>query len=328
MRLANPEYLLFLLLLIPLLFFRRRASAGVLFSSIELFQKVHVKKRFNARMLLSVLRGLAILLFVVALARPQTGKRWTEIPSAGIDIYLVMDTSESMMGLDFKIKGKSVPRMTVVKNVATEFVKQRSGDRIGVIVFGSEAFTVAPLTTDHALVADFIARMKSSMAGPKTALGSGLGVAVKRMQKVSGKSKVVILLTDGVNNSGRIPPLVAAEMASQFNIKVYTIGVGSKGEIPFRIETPLGTQQIYRKGDLDEETLQRIAMKTGGKYFKATDTASLEQTYREIDTLEKTEVKMKEYTEYTELFHWFLIPGMIALLLEMILGNTLLRKLP
>ena len=166
------------------------------------------------------------------------------------------------------------------------------------------------------------------MAGNATALGSGLGVAIKRMQGLLGKSKVVILLTDGVNNSGRIPPIVAAEMAAQLNVKVYTIGVGSKGEIPFRVETPFGAQLMYRKADLDEDTLQQIAVKTGGKYFRAADTAALEKTYREIDTLEKTEVKMKEYTEYTELFHWFLISGMILLVFEILLGNTLLRKLP
>jgi Ca-activated chloride channel family protein len=328
MRFANPEYLLCLLFIIPLLVFYKRKEAGVHFSSIELLKQIKTKNRFNARMVLTVFRVLTMILFVVALARPQTGKRFSEIPSAGIDIILAIDTSDSMMGLDFKIDGKPTPRITVVKNVATEFVKQRSGDRIGVVVFGSEAFTQVPLTLDHGIVIDFISKIKSGMAGGATAVGSGLGTAIARMQGTTGKSKVVILLTDGVNNSGRIPPLVAAEIATHFNIKVYTIGAGSKGQIPFRVETPLGAQLIYREGDLDEETLKRIAEKTGGKYFKATDTDSLKRTYREIDALEKTEIKVKEYTEYTELFHWFLIPGIIVLLIEIILGNTILRKFP
>jgi Ca-activated chloride channel family protein len=327
MRLAHPEYLLCLLLIVPLLVFGDR-RATLPFSNIENLTFLGTRKRIDPRILLKLLRVATIVLFVVALTRPQTGKRFTDIPSAGIDLILALDTSESMMGLDFKVGGKRVPRLEVVKNVATEFVKQRNGDRMGVVVFGGEAFTLAPLTLDHAMVLDFISQIKSGMAGNATAIGSGLGVAVNRMKGLPGKSKVVILLTDGVNNSGRVPPLVAAQIASEFGIKVYTIGAGSKGQVPYRVDTPLGMQQIYRESDLDEETLKQIAEKTGGKYFRTTDTESLSRIYQEIDLLEKTNVKVTEYTEYTDLFHLFLLCGIAALLLEIILGNTLLRTLP
>jgi Ca-activated chloride channel family protein len=328
MRWANPEYLLGLLFIIPLLFWGNRKKTGISYSSIAILQNLPVTTRLSPRIFLKILRVLAITLFVLALARPQTGKKFTEIPSAGVDIILAMDTSESMMGLDFKIDGRQTPRLEVVKNVATEFVGRRSGDRIGVVVFGEEAYTLAPLTTDHSVVVDFISRIKSGMAGNKTAIGAGLGVAINRMKGLPGKSKIVILLTDGVNNSGRIPPLVAAQIAAQLGVKVYTIGAGSKGQVPYRVETPLGPQQIYRQADLDEETLKRIAQRTGGKYFQATDTTSLQQTYQEIDTLEKTEVKVTEYTEYTDHYHWFLMAGIVALLMEIVLSQTLLRKLP
>ena len=328
LRWANPEYLLCLLLIIPLLFWGNRKKTGISYSSIAILQNLPVKTRLSPRIFLKILRVLAIIGFVLALARPQTGKKFTEIPSAGVDIILAMDTSESMMGLDFKIDGKRTPRLEVVKQVATEFVKGRPSDRIGIVVFGEEAYTACPLTLDHGMVIDSLSEIKAGMAGNKTAIGVGLGTAINRMKNLTAKSKVIILLTDGVNNAGRIPPRTAAEIASQYKMKVYTIGAGSKGQIPFRVDTPLGPQLTYREGRIDEDLLQEIAAQTKGKYFRATDTATLEQTYQEIDRMEKTKMKVKEYTQYNELYHWFLIPALIVLSTEIVLGNTRLRKLP
>ncbi len=327
MRFADPWYFLSLLF-IPLLVYASTQRGRIRFSALSGIKRFRPKGDRSSRMVLLVLRVLALLLFVLALARPQSGRPFSETTAEGIDILLVIDTSESMMGLDFKIDGRRVPRLSVVKQVATEFVKRRPADRIGVVVFGEEAYTVCPLTLDHGMVIDSISEIKAGMAGNKTAIGSGLGTAINRMQNLTSKTKVIILLTDGVNNAGRIPPRTASEIASQYKMKVYTIGAGSKGQIPFRVESPMGPQLIYQEGRIDEALLQEIATQTNGRYFRATDTASLKQTYQEIDRLEKTKRTVKGYMQYNELFHWFLIPALLLLITEITLGNTALRKLP
>jgi len=274
------------------------------------------------------LRCLAIALFVIALARPQSGTKASEVLTEGIDIVLCLDTSGSMQALDFKWENERQNRLQVVKKVVSDFIKGRKNDRIGMVVFGEEAFTQCPLTLDYGVLLSFLDQVKIGMAGDSTAIGSALGTCVKRLKELKSKSKVVILLTDGRNNAGRVSPETAAKIAKTFNIKTYTIGVGTEGEVPFLVDTIFGKKYVYQRVDLDEDTLKEIANITGGKYFKATNTKALEEIYNQIDKLEKTKVEVKEYMEYEELFGWFLLPALACILLEIVLANTRFRKIP
>ena len=274
------------------------------------------------------MRCAAMALFILALARPQSGIKSTEISTEGVDIMLCLDTSGSMQALDFKEDGNRVPRLQVVKRVVNDFIKGRKNDRIGMVVFGQEAFTQCPLTLDYGVLLSFLEKVQIGMAGDSTAIGSALAVCVKRLKDLQSKSKVIILLTDGRHNAGSVTPPTAADIAKSFNIKIYTIGVGTEGEAPFLVDSFFGKQYVYQKVDLDEDTLKDVANRTGGKYFRATNTEALENIYKQIDAMEKTEVKLKEYMEYEELFGWFLVPGLVLLLLEILLANTRLRKIP
>lgn len=273
-------------------------------------------------------RCAAMALFILALARPQSGIKSTEISTEGVDIMLCLDTSGSMQALDFKENGNRVPRLDVVKRVVNDFIKGRKNDRIGMVVFGQEAFTQCPLTLDYGVLLSFLEKVQIGMAGDSTAIGSALAVCVKRLKDLQSKSKVVILLTDGRHNAGSVTPSTAADIARSFNIKIYTIGVGTEGEAPFLVDSFFGKQFVYQKVDLDEDTLKDVANRTGGKYFRATNTEALENIYKQIDAMEKTEVKLKEYMEYEELFAWFLVPGLVLLLLEILLANTRFRTIP
>jgi Ca-activated chloride channel family protein len=233
-----------------------------------------------------------------------------------------------MQGLDFKIDGKPTSRLDVVKRVAADFIKNRPGDRIGLVVFAQDAFTQCPLTLDHGILIDFLDRITAGIAGESTAIGSGIGTAINRMKDIKAKSKVIVLMTDGVNNAGQIPPEKAADLAQSFGIKVYTIGIGSNGDVPFLVNTPFGKQYVYQKADLDENTLRQIAQTTGAQYFRATDTERFQEIYSQIDRMEKTEAKVKQYTEYRELFGWFAGAALLLCLAEVVLGQTLLRKIP
>ena len=275
-----------------------------------------------------MLRCLVIALFVVALARPQSSTKATEVLTEGIDIMLCLDTSGSMQALDFKWGSERQNRLQVVKRVVSEFIRGRKNDRIGMVVFGEEAFTQCPLTLDYGVLLNFLDRVEIGMAGDSTAIGSALGTCAKRLKGLKSKSKVVILLTDGRNNAGSLSPETAAEIAKTFDIKAYTIGVGTEGEVPFLVDSIFGKRYVYQRVDLDEDTLREIAEITGGTYFKATNTKALEEIYNQIDKLEKTKVEVKEYMEYEELFGWFLLPGLACMLLEVILGNTRFRKIP
>ena len=329
-RFEDPWFLLFGLVLLPVLFFhgRKRGKAAIRFSSLLPFRQIAPAKGVAIRQVLIVLRCMGIGLLVLALARPQAGEKETEIITEGVDIMLCLDTSGSMQALDFQLEGERANRLAVVKKVVEDFIKKRKDDRIGMVVFGQEAFTQCPLTMDYGVLLSFLKRLEIGMAGDSTAVGSALATSVKRLKDMPGKSKVVILLTDGRNNAGQISPLTAAEIAKTYNIKVYTIGVGVEGESPFLMETFFGPKYVYQKVDLDEETLREIAEKTDGEYFRATDTASLEKVYDQIDKMERTEAKIKEYTEYEELFHRFALAGLLLLLAEFVLANTRFRKIP
>lgn len=329
-RFQNPEFLL--LLIIPILFLLRyfflSGSGGIVFSSLTGVKSIRPSQAVKARYIVPVLTALGLVLLCLGLARPQAGVKNTEILSEGIDIMLCLDTSGTMQAMDFELDGQKASRLDVVKKVVTDFIHRRKNDRIGMIVFGDQAFTQCPLTLDYGILENFVGRLKVGMAGDMTALGSGLALSVKRLKDLPGKSRIAILLTDGRHNAGRITPETAAEIAKTYNIKVYTIGVGIEGESPFLMDTIFGKRYVYQRVDLDEDTLKQIAEKTGGRYFRATDTASLEKIYGEIDQLEKSEVKIKEYTEYTENFVSYVLLGLVLILGATVLGNTRLRKIP
>ncbi len=329
-RFQDPWFLLFGFVLLPIVFryWKKAGDASFRFSSIALFGKPAATGRMFLRHCLIVLRCLGIGLCIIALARPQAGKKETEIITEGIDIMLCLDTSGSMRALDFELNGQRSDRLAVVKQVVNSFIEKRLNDRIGMVVFGEEAFTQCPLTMDYGVLLSFLRRIEIGMAGDSTAVGSALATSVKRLKDVPGKSKVVILLTDGRNNAGKVSPVTAAEIAKTYDVKVYTIGVGVEGKSPFLVDTLFGRDYVYQQVDLDENTLRQIAKTTRGQYFRATDTVSLERIYEQIDKMEKTESKTKEHMEYNELFIWFAIPGLLLLLAEFTLANTRLRKIP
>ena len=327
-RLAHPWFLLFLIPLIFIFLRGGRSGGRIRFSSVATIKLLIKRHRFHPRQMLLLLRFLALALLIVALSRPQAGKKFTEVKSEGVDIILLLDTSGSMKALDFVEEGERVDRLTVVKKVVSEFVKKRAADRMGLVVFGEDAYTQCPLTLDHGILIDFLEKTEIGMAGDATSIGDALAIGVKRMKDLKAKSKILILLTDGRNTAGEIHPLKAAELAKAFDLKVYTIGVGTNGKAPFLVDTIFGKRYVYQDVDIDEDTLKKIAEATGGLYYRATDTESLKKIYNEIDSLEKTEIRSKEYTEYNEMFHSFLIWGIFLLLIEIFLSQTRLRKIP
>jgi len=329
-RFEDPEFLGFLIFIPGIIWYyiHNRGSAKVRYSSIATLKKLKKPSSLYLRHILVVFRCLAVLFLVVGLSRPQSGHKNTEVLTEGVDIILCLDTSGSMQAMDFKEDGKRKTRLEVVKRVVEDFIKGRKNDRIGMVVFGGQAFTQCPLTLDYGILLSFLKRAEIGMAGDSTALGSALATSVKRLKDLKSKSRVVILLTDGRNNAGRISPETAAEIARTYNVKVYTIGVGTEGKAPFLVDTFFGKQFIWQEVDLDEETLQMIAHETGGKYFRATNTKALAEIYKEIDKLEKSKVKVKEYMEYNELFVWFVFFGLTFILLEVILANTRFMKIP
>ncbi|MFT5166273.1 MAG: Ca-activated chloride channel family protein [Saprospiraceae bacterium] len=281
--------------------------------------------RGKLRVILPILRALAFLVFVIALARPQLTLKEQEIKAEGIDIALVMDLSSSMLAQDFK-----PDRLEVSKQVAADFIDKRPHDRISLVAFAGEAFTQCPLTTDHKVLKEFLAGLKCGILEDGTAIGMGLATAVNRLKDSEAKSKVVILLTDGDNNAGYIQPLTAAEIAKEFEVKVYTIGVGSRGQALTPVRRNSNGQYIFGLANvqIDEQLLNQIAESTSGKYFRATDEESLLQIYNDIDQLEKTEIEVTTIKRYSEEFHRFVIFGIIFLLLEFILRYTILRSIP
>ena len=328
LRFEDP-WLLLMLLLVPVLILRERTIASAInYSSLASLKVLSQHRSKIKAMASTALKFIAITLFIVAFARPQEGRRRTEILSQGVDIVLAIDTSGSMQALDFKKNENQVTRLSVVKDVVAEFVKHREMDRIGMVVFGANAFTQCPLTLDQSILLSFLDKLKIGMAGDATAIGSAIGISVRRLKDLKSKSKIIILLTDGRNNSGTIPPLQAAEIAKTLGIKIYTIGVGKRGKAPFLVDSIFGKRLIYRDVDIDEEVLNKISEMTDAKYFRATDLKSLKDIYNQIDLLEKSKIKSLDHSEYKELFHYFLIPGLILFLTEIIFSNSFLRRLP
>ena len=334
-RFEDPGLLVFLSIVPVMLFYqwKKMGTRRIRFSSLDNLKKIKKSHSLLFRHLVLTLRFLAIILFTIALARPQSGTKNTEVIADSIDIMLCVDTSKSMQALDlgastFPFPDERENRLGIAKKVIRDFIQGRKYDLIGIVVFGDEAYTQCPLTIDYGVLLTFLDQIEIGMAGDSTAIGSALGVCMQRLRDRTAASKVIILLTDGRNNVGNITPVNAAKIAQSFNIKTYTIGVGREGKVPVPIDTPDGRKIVFEQLDLDENTLKKIAEITGGAYFRAVNRSGLEYIYEQIDGLEKTHVEIKHHMEYEELFVWFLIPGLACILLEVILGNTRLRTIP
>ncbi|HHT9137587.1 MAG TPA: vWA domain-containing protein [Candidatus Wunengus sp. YC60] len=323
--------LLIVVILPPLVYFylRRKGTNQVLFPSLETLKKLKPSFFQRYRYILIVLRSAAIVLFVVALARPQYGNERTRVTTEGIDIVLAVDVSGSMLAEDFEMGGRRYNRLYVIKQVVKDFIQRRSNDRIGLVVFSGRAYTQCPMTLDYGMLLQLLEKVEIGMIEDGTAIGSAISSSVDRLRGTKAKSKVVILLTDGRNNAGEIDPFTSAEIAKTFGIKIYTIGAGTKGLAPFPAVDLFGNKVMRQvKIDIDDESLTEIAKITDGKYYRATDTESLKEIYSQIDKLEKTESEVAHYTEYNELFHYFLLPAFGLLLFELGLTKTRFRKIP
>ncbi len=328
---ANP-WLLGLLLTIPLLAYlkgRFGGTAGVLFSTTATLLKIGQRRRSKAGAILAGLVYLSLGLFVIALARPQLGRVVTRVQATGVDIMLALDVSRSMLAEDFTIGNTRANRIEAVKRVTEQFIRERPNDRIGIVAFAGRPYLVSPLTLDHDWLIQNLDRLRIGLVEDGTAVGSAIVSAANRLKDKEAKTKLIVLLTDGDNNAGKVMPITAAEAAKTLGIRIYTIGAGTEGEAPFPMQNAFG-QVVYRNVlvKFEEKVLQQIAAITNGKFFRATDTESLKTIFGEIDKLEKTKVEVEKTAQYRDLFHWFLISGLACLLLEMLLSQTLWRRLP
>ena len=327
MQFANPEYLYLLLLLIPLIAWYvvklSKMQASFKLASTQAFKKVKPNMRVYMRHFPFVLRVISIALIIIVIARPQAVTSWEETESQGIDIVLALDVSGSMLAQDLQPN-----RLEAAKKVASEFVTDRKNDRIGLVIFAGESFTQCPLTTDHKVLLNLLKDVNFGMIEDGTAIGLGLANSVNRLKDSPSKSKVVILLTDGTNNRGQIAPLTAADLAKSYGIRVYTIGVGTKGMAPTPVQTPFGMRIQNMPVDIDEKTLTEIASLTGGQYFRAVDTEGLREVYREIDQMEKYLISVQNVTRKQELFLPFALAALALILIELILRRTWLRTIP
>ncbi|MBO7315666.1 MAG: VWA domain-containing protein [Paludibacteraceae bacterium] len=324
----NPEYLYLLLLLLPVLawyiFKQYQADASLQISSLQklatLSEKLSTKILFHIPF---ILRFLALILLIIVIARPTLSNSVRNETTEGIDIVLAMDISGTMLAEDLRPN-----RLEAAKRVAIEFIVERPNDNIGLVVFAGESFTQCPLTTDHAVLINLFNGIKYGIIEDGTAIGMGLANAVSRIKDSNAKSKVVILLTDGSNNAGEIAPITAAEIAKTFGVRVYTIGVGTRGMARYPVQTPVGIRYQDMPVDIDEDMLRQISGMTGGRYFRATDNDNLKAIYAEIDQMEKTKIAVKEYKKKTEIYLPFAIVAFLLIVVEVILKNTVLKKLP
>ncbi len=328
MQFESPYYLWLLVLLVPIIgYYIWRTlwgGASIQFSSTDALRRAPRTLRYYLRHVPFALRTTAFALMIVAFARPQDVERLSHSNTEGIDIMLSIDVSGSMLARDFK-----PDRITAAKEVAGSFIADRYGDRLGLVVFAGEAFTQSPLTTDQGTLQTLVSRIRSGLIEDGTAIGNGLATAINRLRESETKSKVIILLTDGVNNRGSITPMTAAEIAQAQNIRVYTIGVGSEGMAPYPAIDMYGEMTfIQQKVEIDEKTLQTIAEMTGGRYFRATDKEKLQAIYDEINQMEKSKVEVTERYLYHELFAGWLLAALALLIIEFLLSSLLLKRIP
>lgn len=325
---ANPTYLYLLLLLIPMIGWYIwklcKSQASLQVSSSEAFDAPGATSwKVYLRHVPFVLRMAAVAVLIIILARPQSTNSWQNTSTEGIDIVMAMDISSSMLAQDLKPN-----RLEASKDVAASFINGRPNDNIGLVVFAAESFTQCPLTTDHTVLLNLFKDIQPGIIQDGTAIGLGLANAVSRIKDSQARSKVIILLTDGVNNAGEIAPVTAAEIAKTFGIRVYAIGVGTRGKAPFPFQTAFGIQYQDVDVDIDEPTLKQIAATTGGQYFRATDNASLKEIYSEIDKMEKTKISVQQYSKKQEEYKNWALLLFVLLLVEILLRNTLLRNIP
>jgi len=331
MRFHDPWILGFIVLAIPLIMFaeRRRLHSSFSFPSGKLIEPFRYTVKMRLARAVVFLRALAFALAIVALARPQVVVEEFKTSTEGVDIVLALDTSTSMLAEDFKGDGKRLNRFDVTREVVKDFIERRKDDRMAIVAFAARPYTVCPLTFDHQWLSENLDRVTVGMIEDATAVGSAIAASLSRLKETHAKSKIVILVTDGVNNAGKITPLTAAESAKALAIKIYAVGVGSKGPVPYPVKDQFG--RVFYQNisiDLDEKTLQEIADLTNGKYYRATDTETLRKIYGEIDRLEKTTIEHTGYREYKELFGYFLIGALAFLLFEIILLNTVFIRIP
>lgn len=322
----HPAFFL-LIFLLPAIFFlaKRREKLEFAYSSFELLKDRPATSRMFLFRALPFLRILVFLLLIAAMARPSSVTSDKEYQTNGVDIIIALDISGSMLAEDFQPEN----RVYVAKQEAIKFIQGRENDRIGLVVFAKKAFTQCPLTLDYRILVELLSEIRVGMIADGTAIGMGIATAVNRLRDSNAKSKVIILITDGENNAGNIDPITAAELAKSFGIKVYTIGVGRGGMVPFPVDDPLfGKRYVQANVEIDETTLKRIADITGGLFFRARDPVALSEIYERINKLEKSEVKVKEYRSYNEMFPLFLVPALCLLLLDIFLRRTILLKVP
>jgi Ca-activated chloride channel family protein len=332
MEFVNKEYFFLLILLIPYILwyflYRKKSEPTLLLSDTHAYK--YAKKSWRMRLMNMpfILRIVTFVMIILILARPQTHNAWGEKSVEGIDIMLAMDVSTSMLAEDLKPN-----RMEAAKNVAAEFISSRPDDNIGLTIFAGEAFTQCPMTVDHTSLLNLLKDVRTDIAArgliqDGTAVGMGLTSAVSRLKSSKAKSKIVILLTDGSNNMGDISPLTAAEIAKSMGIRVYTIGVGTNKNAPYPMSVGGTVQYITMPVEIDEQTLNEIASKTDGQYYRATNTSELKQIYRDIDKLEKTRLDVKKFSKKYEAFQPFAIAAILSLLLEILLRITVFKRIP
>ena len=321
-------WVLYFLIIVPLMLVYywwqgKRKQPSITYSSVGIFKKFPPTFKERFRHLPAILRALAIGLFIVALARPQTFSTGENINTEGIDIVMALDISGSMISEDLKPN-----RLEAAKHVIDKFIDGRTSDRIGLVIFSRDAFTQCPLTIDYSVLKNLLSQVKTGMIPDGTAIGNGIADAVNRLKDSKAKSKVIILLTDGQNNAGEIDPITAAQIAKTYGIKIYTIGVGTRGQAPYPVKTPFGTRYQMVPVDIDEGMLKKIANITGGEYFRATDNKTLNDIYNKIDKMEKTKVEITSYRNAKELYYGWLGGGIILIFFEIGLSKTVFKKLP
>jgi Ca-activated chloride channel family protein len=333
------QYPLVLLLLVPIALVafwlaRRGRPAAVAFSSTEIVRTVARTRRSRWGRLSPTLRWLGVSLLVVALARPHIERHHASIHASGVDVMLAVDVSGSMQARDMKSTGAEAPesRLAAAKEVVSRFIRDRSNDRIGLVAFAGDPYLASPLTLDHDWVEKSVEGLTATAQNglrDGTAIGSAIATGVRRLDAQDAKSKIMVLLTDGQNNAGKIAPSAAAEAAKALGVKIYTVGVGSKGDALVPVTNDRGRQElVMAKVDVDEPSLQQVATTTGGKFYRATDTASLQKVYDEIDRLEKTTRTVTRFDEKTERFAWFAVPGLALLGVSIALSSTRFRRVP
>lgn len=331
-RFLHPEAL-WLLALLPVVAILmgglRGPTAALRFPSLVIAGTLGRVIRSRAGLWRAASRLLVLAAVVVAIARPQLARGTTEIAASGIDIMLAVDVSSSMEALDFERDGRPINRLAAVKRVVAKFIDERSNDRIGLVAFAGRPYLVSPLTLDHEWLLKRLDTLETGMMEDGTAIGSAIASAVNRLRDEAAKSRIAILLTDGMNNAGDVAPVTAAEAAQALKTRVYTIGAGTRGEAPVPVRDAFGRETIaLAKVDIDEETLSRVAEMTGARYYRATDSGSLERIYDEINRLETSPRTIKRFEQHEELFAWALVPGLALLALELGLAHTRFRRIP